>query len=373
MTAQVKFKNKEPRIVKTIRDDIRNINIKDDISGEYRELKEYFLTDERKDKLETMSKFKRFFVAPWWILKALYFKLTPVRRLLLLLGFVFMLFSIRSSSIESGGLTVDFFGLSFFSALLFLFVIALELKDKLHAKTELEEGRSVQNALMPEENPKVDGWDIWLYTRPANDVGGDLLDFMKISENNYGISLGDVAGKGLSAALLMAKLQSTIRAIVPDYISLSEFGNKLNHIFCRDSLPKLFSSLIYIDINSISGNVKILNAGHIPPIIIRKNNIESLEKMSPALGIMLNSKYHEQVVKLKSGEALLIYSDGLTEARNDNGEFFGEERLKNILLKNSKLSSQYLGERIVSFVNQFKDNAKIHDDMTIAIVRKAQS
>jgi len=122
----------------------------------------------------------------------------------------------------------------------------LELKDKLHAKTELEEGRSVQNALMPEENPKVDGWDIWLYTRPANDVGGDLLDFTKISENNYGISLGDVAGKGLSAALLMAKLQSTIRAIVPDYISLSEFGNKLNHIFCRDSLPKLFSSLIYI-------------------------------------------------------------------------------------------------------------------------------
>jgi len=76
------------------------------------------------------------------------------------------------------------------------------------------------------------------------------------------------------------------------------------------------------------------------------------------------------VVTLKSGEALLIYSDGLTEARNDNGEFFGEERLKNILLKNFKLSSQYLGERIVSFVNQFKDNAKIHDDMTVAIVRK---
>ena len=345
----------------------------DDISGESRELKEYFLSEERKDKLETMSKFKKLLITPWWILKALYFKLTPIRRLLLLLGIVFMLFAIRSSNIQSGGLTIDFYGLSFFSALLFLFIIALELKDKLHAKTELEEGRAVQNALMPEENPIVKGWDIWLYTRAANDVGGDLLDFMKISDSNYGISIGDVAGKGLSAALLMAKLQSTIRAIVPDYASLSEFGNKLNLIFCRDSLPKLFSSLVYIDMDAASGIMKILNAGHIPPLIIRKDKIESLKKKSPALGIMLNSTYYEQEVTLKNGEALCIYSDGLTEARNESGKFFGEERLKNIVLRNSKLPSKNLGELIVSFVDQFKGSAKVYDDMTVAIVRKIKS
>jgi hypothetical protein len=369
MTAQVKSKSKEPRIVKTIREDIRNVKIKDDISGEYRELKEYFLSDERKDKLETMSKFKKFFVTPWWILKALYFKLTPVRRLLLLLGIILMLFAIRSSSVESGGVTVDFFGLSFFSALLFLFIIALELKDKLHAKTELEEGRAVQNALKPEENPAVKGWDIWLYTRPANDVGGDLLDFIKISESKCGISIGDVAGKGLSAALLMAKLQSTIRAIVPDYTSLSELGEKLNQIFCRDSLPRLFSSLTYIDINSESGLTKILNAGHIPPLIIRKGNIESLEKKSPALGIIPNCEFLEQEVTLNSGDTLFIYSDGLTEERNENGEFFGEERLKNILLHNSSLPSQNLGELVLSFVDQFKGTAKVHDDMTMIIAK----
>ena len=369
MSPQVKSKSKEPRIVKTIKDDIRNVKIKDDVSGEYRELKEYFLSEERKDKLETMSKFRKFFVTPWWLLKALYFKLTPVRRLLLLLGIIFMLFALRSSRIESGDVTVDFFGLSFISALLFLFIIALELKDKLHAKTELEEGRAVQIALKPEENPIVEGWDIWLYTRPANDVGGDLLDFIKISESKYGISIGDVAGKGLSAALLMAKLQSTIRAIVMDYTSLSELGKKLNQIFCRDSLPRLFSSLTYIDINSESGLTKILNAGHIPPLIIRKGKIESLEKKSPALGLMQNCDYQEQEVTLNSGEALFIYSDGLTEARNENGDFFGEDKLKNILLRNSGLSSQQLGELVLSFVDQFKGTAKVHDDMTMVIVK----
>jgi len=369
MTTQFKSKSKEPRIVKTIKDDIRNVKIKDDISGEYKELKEYFLTDDRKDELKTMGRFKTLFLTPWWILKALYFKLTPIRRLILLLGIVFMLFSIRSSSLESGGLTIDFLGFSFFSALLFLFIIALELKDKLHAKTELQEGRAVQSALKPEENPIVKGWDIWMYTRPANDVGGDLLDFMKLTESKYGISVGDVAGKGLSAALLMVKLQSTIRALVPDYSSLSEFGNKLNQIFCRDSLPRLFSSLTYIDMNAETGLLKILNAGHIPPLIIRKGKIESLEKKFPALGLIQNCKFQEQAVTLNPGEALFIYSDGLPEARNENGDFFGEGRLKNILLRNSNLTSQELGELVLSFVNQFKGPAKVYDDMTMAIVK----
>ena len=326
MSAPVNSKINEPRIGKTIKEDWRNVKFKDDIGGEYKELKEYFLSDERKDKLKSLSSFERFFVTPWWILKALYFKLTPARRLLLILGLIFMILAVRSSSVDSGGLTVNFFGLSFISALFFLFIIALELKDKMHAKTELEEGRAVQNLLKPEENPVVKGWDIWLYTRPANDVGGDLLDFIKLSETKYGISIGDVAGKGLSAALLMAKLQSTIRAIVPDYTSLSDLGKKLNQIFCRDSLPRLFSSLTYIDINSESGQTKILNAGHIPPLIINKGKIESLEKTSPALGILPNCEFSDQELTLNPGDTLFIYSDGLTEARNENGEFFGEER-----------------------------------------------
>jgi len=356
--------NYEPRMGKTFRDDIHQVKIKDDLSGEYEDLKEYFLTDDRKEKLKLMSRFKKIFIIPWWLLKSLYFKLTPFRRLLLVAGIILL---IISSPSNSGSNTQ--FGI-ILSGVIFLFIIALELKDKLHAKTELEEGRAVQNALMPEVSPEVAGWDIWLYTKPANDVGGDLLDFLKLSEDKVCVSVGDVAGKGLSAALLMAKLQSTIRAIVPDYNSLAELGIKINKIFCRDSLPRLFASLIYVELNTQTGRVKILNAGHLPPMIICNNKIEEMETKSPALGLITDAIFNEQIIDLHPQEYLIIYSDGLTEARNEMGSFYGEDRLKQSLTKTENLSSKNLGEKVLDEVNSFIGKAKAHDDLTIAVVKR---
>ncbi|MEJ2507609.1 MAG: PP2C family protein-serine/threonine phosphatase, partial [Ignavibacteriaceae bacterium] len=269
-------------------------------------------------------------------------------------------------------ITIDLFSPAMFGGLILLFILALELKDKMYARTELEEGRAVQISLMPEVNPDVKGWDIWLFTKPANDVGGDLIDFLKISENKIGISVGDVAGKGLSAALLMAKLQSTIRAIAPDYISLSTLGEKLNRIFCRDSLPKLFASLVYTELNIDSGEVKILNAGHLEPLIIKESAIKKINKSSPALGIIQDATFNEQVTNLGFNEYLIIFSDGLTEARNESGEFFGEERLKSFLSAAYGLTSQQLGNKILFEVHNFTVNAKVHDDLTIAILRRKE-
>ena len=162
-----------------------------------------------------MNPLKKFFTLPWWLTKALYFKLTPFRRILFFIGIIgFFTFGSFDSGPEGTDISLNISAV--FTAFVFLFILALELKDKLLAKTELEEGRLIQLALMPEQSPKVKGWDVWLYTRSANDVGGDLLDFIQVEENRFGIAVGDVAGKGLSAALFMAKLQSTIRAIVYD-------------------------------------------------------------------------------------------------------------------------------------------------------------
>jgi sigma-B regulation protein RsbU (phosphoserine phosphatase) len=354
---------------RTFRDDIYQVKLKDDLSGEYKDLKEYFLTDDRKEKLKTMGNFKKFFVIPWWLLKSLYFKLTPFRRILLVIGIILILLS-GNNRISSNDISVDLIGTATIAGLIFLFILALELKDKLHAKTELEEGRAVQKALMPEAIPDVNGWDIWLYTKPANDVGGDLLDFLKLSEDKVCISVGDVAGKGLSAALLMAKLQSTIRAIVPDYNTLMEFGQKLNWIFCRDSLPKLFASLVYIELDIVSGKVKILNAGHLPPLIIRNNVVEKLKIKSPALGLISKAIFNEQVVQINYKDYLVVYSDGLTEARNEQGEFFGDKRLEQLLSGIQDLSSKNAGETILSMVDNFIGKASTHDDLTLAILKK---
>ena len=242
MNTQNTDQKREPRISKTLRSDFRQTKIKEEFKSEYKDLKQYFLNDERKQKLESMSPLKKIFVLPWWILKAMYFRLTPFRRILLFLGLIGLITS-GNFNTDSDGTTLNLNLSTIFTSFIFLFIIALELKDKLLAKTELQEGKAIQQSLMPEQSPIVRGWDLWLFTRSANDVGGDLLDFIQIDENKFGVAVGDVAGKGLSAALLMAKLQSSIRALVYDSPELASLGKKLNKIFHRDSLPKIFASV----------------------------------------------------------------------------------------------------------------------------------
>jgi len=369
MSEQNSFPPKDPGFTKTIKDDFKNLKVKDDIGKEYRGLKDYYLSEERKRKLESMGGFRKFFLIPWWLLKALFFKLTPFRRILLLFS-IFMILISGNNRIESGDITVDILGPGMIGGLVLLFILALELKDKLLAKTELEEGRAVQLALMPEQSPKVDGWDIWLYTRSANDVGGDLLDFIQIENDKYGIAVGDVAGKGLSAALLMAKLQSTIRALVYDSTSLSSLGKKLNTVFHRDSPSKIFASLLYSEIKNDSGEIKFINAGHFPPMILKNNQIEKLQKTAPALGLVDDAVFSEQSISIKQNDFVIFYSDGLTEAENESGEFFGEERLLESLRNRQSNSSRQLGESILSEVDEFVNNFPAHDDLTLAVLKK---
>ena len=362
--------NNEPRISRTIRTDFRQTKIKEEFKTEYKDLKQYFLTQERKKRLEGMNVFKKFFILPWWLLKALYFRLTPFRRLLLVLGIIFILIS-GNSQVNEDNVNLDLNATAILGCMIILFILALELKDKILARTELEEGRAIQQALMPVRSPKIPGWDIWLFTRSANDVGGDLLDFIKLSENRFGIAIGDVAGKGLSAALLMAKLQSSIRALVYDHLSLSELGIKLNRIFHRDSLPKIFASMVYAELSTNSGIIKFINAGHYPPILIRKEKIEQLHKDAPALGIILESPFREKVISLEPDEFMVVYSDGLTEAQNESGEFYGEERLIKLMKNAAVKSSEQLGDFILSDVDLFIGKTPAHDDLTLVILKKS--
>ncbi len=249
----------------------------------------------------------------------------------------------------------------------------LELKDKVLAKDELEEGRAVQIALMPERNPKIPGWSAWLYTRPANEVGGDMVDFIQIDENRYGIALGDVAGKGLRAALLMSKLQSTLRALVKDFTSLAELAKKINTIFYRDSLPNIFASLVYFELKSDSGEISMFNAGHLPPLILKGETVEELKKGAPALGLSDQTSFFEKKVLLNEEELFVAYSDGISEARNEFGEFFGEERLKQLLPKFKGYSPEQAGEKILAVIEHFVGDTKYHDDLSIVIFKRIKN
>lgn len=359
----------EPRLGQTVIDDLKRGDFTSSVSQDWQDLKEFYLDDSRRKELSEMGRFKAFFVMTWWIIKSMFLRLPPARRLLLLVSLFFFLIALPGGGNEANG-PDRAFGLLIIAVIGLIFVLMLELKDKLLAKSELRAGRSVQTALMPETEPEIPGWTAWLFTRPANDVGGDLVDFIKLSETNFGLSIGDISGKGLGAALLMAKLQATLRAIVIENMPLEALGSKLNEIFYRDTMKNSFASLAYIELCTDKNKLRIMNAGHIPPIIIGEGELKELKKAAPALGIMAEANFQEQAAELEPGEIIFFFSDGLTEARDENGNFLGEERLKRILKKYSKLEPRRLGERIVDFIESFTGNSHYHDDLSMIILKR---
>jgi len=368
MSTKSTFANPDPEIIGTLREDLRRGDFGQTIRREFGELKEYMVDEERTKRLAEMGLIKRWLVLGWWLLKSMFFKLTPARRIIIVLGLILVFIS--KTVIYSGEHLSIQGQTNGLGILAILFVLMLELKDKLVAHDELKAGRAVQQALMPETRPHVSGWDIWLFTRSANEVGGDLVDFMKITDKRFGIAIGDVAGKGLSAALLTAKLQATLRSLVAESTSLSSLGEKINQIFCRDSLRNIFASLVYCEVAPGSGSVRLVNAGHIPPLILRAGRVDKLEKGGVALGIMPGAMYEEQNLGLEGGNTVVIYSDGLTEARNAAGEFFGEHRLLNLLTPLGGFAAEQVGERLVHDVDRFVGATKMHDDLSIVIVKR---
>lgn len=361
------FKNKKnnPKFWKTIKEDWKKTQVGRTIKQDWRELRDFYLSTEQQKRLNKMNMVRRWLIVSWWLVKAMFFKLTPMRRLLLVVS-IFLMLRVNVALGDNTSIVTN----PFVGYLVLIFILMLELKDKLLAHSELQEGKAVQIALLPDENPNIPGWDCWLFTRPANEVGGDLVDFMQLNKNKYYLALGDVAGKGLGAALLMSKLQSTLRALAQEYNKLEELGRKINQIFHRDSLPNKFASLIYLETEANSGTIKMLNAGHFQPLIVKENEMIETEKGAPAIGIMPDTKYEEQAFDLKKDELFFVYSDGLIEACNENSEFFGETKLKNILREIKHLPSNEIGKRIMLSVDGFVGDATLHDDLSMIIIKK---
>jgi serine phosphatase RsbU (regulator of sigma subunit) len=348
-------------------EDLKSGNLKRSFRKDLKEIYYFYIDEDRREQLQKMGRFRRWFWQLIWILKSLLLNLTPLRRLLLVLSMI--LFLTNSNSEIAGDVQIQLStkGLGFF---ILLFVLALELKDKLLAHDELETGRKVQMALMPESNPKLKGWEIWMITIPANQVGGDLVDYLELDNNRLGIALGDVAGKGLGAALFMTKIQATIRALAPNMDCLAEFAKQLNTIFYRDSLPNSFATLIYLEIGENQDTVQLLNAGHLPPLIIDGESITEMKAGSPALGMNLDVTYQKQSTSLPKGSILFLFSDGLTEARNTEGEFFGDQRLIELLKRVSTLSVPEMGKQVVKTIESFIGDGRYYDDFSVVILKR---
>ena len=362
---------KEPALGKTLLDDVRHVGFFSQLKLEWGEIGDFYISEEKRDRLMKMNRFKRWVVLSWWIIKAMFLRLTPFRRILLIVGVVFVA-SVRFSVTTNGGAShVSYDGAPLVGLAILLLVLALELKDKLLARSELQAGRAVQRAMHPEQSPVIPGWNLWLFTRPANEVGGDLVDFMHLNGDRYGIAIGDVSGKGLGAALLMVKIQATLRALAPDYPSLPSFIGKLNQILSRDRIPGSFTSLIFLSLTTASDRIRYVNAGHMRPLLVSGADANELPKGDVALGLASDTTYTEQELNLTQGQCLVLYSDGIVEAQNNAGEFFGLERFKSLCATMGTLSAQGLGERAVATVEDFIGNARGTDDLSLVIIQRS--
>ena len=350
--------------------DMRRVGFKRSMSRALTELQEFYFTTERRGRLASMGRVKRWLYLSFWLLKSLFLRLTPARRLLLLLALLFLSFG--SISFTVGYDNEISLRLPSVGVALLLVILMLELKDKLLSHEEMQAGRVVQRALMPERDPELSGWEVCLYTQSANEVGGDLVDYLALDASRLGVALGDVAGKGLPAALLMAKLQATLRAFAPESDSLAELGSRLNRILHRDGLPNRFATLLYFEIVANSGSVRMLNAGHMPPLLLRSPKVEELPPASSALGMFLDATFVEQQIDLGVDDLLVAYSDGLTEAMNRAGEFYGEERLHGLVADLAGLTAKTASARLVAAVEAFVGDATRHDDLSLIVLKRTR-
>lgn len=352
---------------KAVAEDFRRHGIDRSVRGTLVNLEAFYINADDRRRLATMKPAAQWRRRIWWFTKGLLLKLTPARRLMLAAALV--TFFAGEERFNSGAMHIVV-RLSVFGGWMLLLILVLELKDKLLARDELEAGRRVQLALMPTESPQITGWDVWLYTQPANDVGGDLVDHLALGADRHAIALGDVAGKALPAALLSVKLQATLRALAPQCETLSRLGEEVNQIFCRDGLPSRFASLVYLDVRSGSGDVRVLNAGHMPPIVVRRSNATVMERGSVVLGIMDTATFPEQSVTLESGDALIVYSDGASEAVNEAGDFFGDERILALAERAGGSSARIIGEQIRDAVATFTGLMPASDDLSLMVLKR---
>ena len=233
---------------------------------------------------------------------------------------------------------------------------------------ELEDSQEIQAALMPAALPEIDGFDIAISWKPALTVGGDYFDVLKFSERHTGLCIADVAGKGMPAALLMSNVQAVLKSFASEIVAPAELCCRVNSVMCDNIVSHRFITCFYALLDTQDRKLSYTNAGHCPPMLIRDGTCFRMKEGGPVLGVFPGGRYFQGDIELESGDCLLLFTDGVTEARDASGREFGEERLRELLIRDHELRAADLRDRIMAEVSEFSDGV-VHDDATLMVVR----
>src|SRR5882724_1955552 len=246
--------------------------------------------------------------------------------------------------------------------------VELEQSHSQQQGQELAKAREIQEGLLPKKIPQVRGLEIAGAWQPARVVGGDYYDVLKFSERKVGICIGDVVGKGISAALLMANLQASFRAFAAEGVSPGTLCQKLNAVICNNIAADKFVTFCYCTIDAEESRLMYASAGHCPPLLLRTSGaVIALKEGGTPLGIIAGRNYIDTEAQLEAGDRLILYTDGLTEAMDANDQEFGEARLVELGTRNIALSAAELVAAIRKEVSAFSGGS-FQDDFTLVVV-----
>ena len=325
------------------------------------------------------SRFKRILRSAWALFQAMLMKLSPARRVLLVVAVI--LFVFNPNVRLKNGTEVDL-GLAWLATLILFMLLALELADRVTMKRDLEIAREIQQWLVPSEPPQIAGMDIAFATRPQNTVAGDYYDAFLRPVPEAGamvpsllVVVADVAGKSVPAALLMATFQSGLRALSATPATLDEIVLGLERYARAHSLEgRRFTTAFIAEIDPQTRAMRYINAGHNYPILRRASgSVERLEIGGPPFGVPLLTDYEIPYgvgrVQLEPGDLLFIFTDGVAEAVNDKSEEFGESRIVPAIHSVPGGTAAAVLNRVMSDVNTFVGYARQHDDITALVLR----
>lgn len=245
--------------------------------------------------------------------------------------------------------------------------------EKERYETELKLAHDIQNSMIPTDFENFNenkGFDIWGSMEAAREVGGDFYDYFQINEDNIGFVIGDVSGKGVTAALIMVKAMTLIQDYAKQYKDLSKVFYEVNNELCKGNAEGLFVTCWFGRLNTKTGEVTYINAGHNPPLIKRESGFEYLNSEPDlVLAAMEDMPYEEHAIQLGHSDMIYLYTDGVTEANDNYKGFYGEERLKNILNNHKNDDLNIIVDSIKKDIDDFCNNQEHFDDTTMFILR----
>ena len=322
--------------------------------------------------------YKRHTRSVWRFFLAVAFRLSPWRRVLfaasaLALAAAWAAFLVHLLSLGPFSTVPLFEGRTYvlLAATLLFFLLTLELRDKLSLKGDLEVARQIQFGLLPFEPYLKDGVSICTAMRPANTVGGDYFDVIELGEGRLAVAVGDVAGKGMPAALLMALLQGSLRTLLSAGLRGEELVAKLNAHLCSNIPSNRLITLFYGELDPAAGRLRYVNAGHNPPFLLSPGRDPvRLCATAMALGVTAEAEFQAMTLELEPGDRLVLYTDGVTEAEDALDREYGDARLGAWLQASRERPARALIDGVIAEVLEHCGNARPRDDMTLLCLER---